>query len=277
MATTYHHSPSLSEKVILLLLLFCSGPASTFGQTVQWAMKVLEFSSQLTPGLYSAEQALGKPNVLPGGGENPQAWAPDKPRRKEFLKLAFDKPMSIRQIAVGESYNPGALYKVFAYDESGKEHEVATLNPRANPQKSRMLNLFIEQTSYKVVAIKLEFDGAALPGYFAIDAVGITDSSYPIIADIPPPALLAAGIVVEPLDQNVNSEYSELNPLLSPDGKTLYFGRKNHPGNVGGISDKEDIWYSELDADGKWTLAKNLGAPFNNSSPNFINAINSTP
>jgi OmpA-OmpF porin, OOP family len=265
------------KKVILLFLFFNSVLVLTFGQTLQWATKVLEFSSQITPGLYSAEQALGKPNVLPAGGENPQAWAPDRPRRKEFLKLGFDKPMNIRQIAVGESYNPGALYKVYAYDESGKEYEVVTLNPRANPQKSRMLNLFIERTPYKVIALKLEFDGAALPDYFAIDAVGITDSSYPVIADIPPPALLAAGIVVEPLDSTVNSEYSELNPLLSPDGKTLYFGRKNHPENIGGVSDKEDIWYSDLDDDGKWTLAKNLGAPFNNASPNFINAISSTP
>jgi OmpA-OmpF porin, OOP family len=265
------------KRVILLLLFFKLGLAPVSGQTIQWATKVLEFSTQLTPAQYSAEQALGKPNVLPAGGDNPSAWVPDKPRRKEFIKLGFATPASIRQIAIAESYNPGALYKVYVYDEAGREHEITTLSPKPNPQKARMLNIFFETTPYKVVAVKLEFDGAALPDYFGIDAVGITDSTYPVIADIPQSALVAAGITVEALDKNVNSDYSELNPLLSPDGKTLYFGRKNHPENMGGVNDKEDIWYSDLDADGKWTLAKNLGPQFNNASPNFISAISSTP
>jgi OOP family OmpA-OmpF porin len=264
-------------KRLALLILVSAAAVTGYTQTLQWADKVLEFSSQITPGQYSAEQALGKPNVLPAGGQNPSAWMPDKPRRKEFLKLGFRNAMNIRQIAVAESYNPGALYKVYVYDENGGEHEVMTLNPQANPQKSRMLNIFIEPTSYKVVAVKLEFDGAALPDYFSIDAVAITDSPYPVIAEIPLAALARSGVRVEALDSNVNSEYNELNPLLSPDGKTLYFGRQNHPGNIGGVKDKEDIWYSELDDDGNWTLAKNMGSQFNNKSPNFINAISTTP
>ncbi|MCI0750748.1 MAG: OmpA family protein, partial [Flammeovirgaceae bacterium] len=196
-------------------------------QTVQWATKVIEFSSELTPVQHSAQQVLGLPNVLPAGGQNPSAWSPDKPGRKEFLKLGYDKPMSIRQIAIAESDNPSAIYRVLVYDEAGKEYEVAKLNPMVVPLKGRMLNVFVEQTTYKVVAVKLEFDGAAVPDYYAVDAVGITDSSYPIIADIPKPVLLASGIDIEQLDKNVNSNYQELNPLLSPDGKTLYFSRRN--------------------------------------------------
>ncbi len=242
-------------------------------QVVQWASKVLQFSSELTPAQYSAQQALGKPNVLPAGGQNPSAWAPDKPNRKEFLKLGFDNPISIRQVAIAESHNPSALYKVFVYDEAGKEYEVNTLNPMAVPMKGRMLTLFMDMTPYKVTAVKLEFDGAAVPDYFGIDAVAISDSNYPIIAFIPTPSLLASGIITEALDKNVNSEYSELNPLLSPDGKVLYFSRRNHPQNVGGVDDKEDIWYSELGEDGKWQLAKNMGPQFNNAYPNFVNTI----
>ena len=84
--------------------------------------------------------------------------------------------------------------------------------------------------------------------------------------------LLASGILIEALDKNVNSDYNELNPLLSPDGKTLYFSRQNHPQNIGGVKDKEDIWYSELDSAGRWQLAQNLGA-LNNDGPNFVNTI----
>jgi outer membrane protein OmpA-like peptidoglycan-associated protein len=263
------------KRFLLVLGLFVVCAATIKAQTVQWASKVIEFSSELTPVQYSAKQALGKPDVLPAGGQSPNAWAPDKPKRKEFLKLGFEKPISIRQIAIAESHNPSAIFRVLAYDEAGKEYVINTLNPMAVPLKGRMLNLFVEQTPYKVAAIKLEFDGAALPDYFAIDAVAITDSNYPIIADIPKLQLLASGIVIEALDKNVNSDYSELNPLLSPDGKTLYFSRKNHPENTGGVNDKEDIWYSELDSGGHWMIAKNMGPKFNNEGPNFVNGIQS--
>jgi OOP family OmpA-OmpF porin len=258
----------------LFLLVLVTGYTS--GQVVQWASKVIEFSSELTPIQYSANQVLGKPNVLPAGGQSPNAWAPDKPKRKEFIKVGFSNPISIQQIAIAESYNPSAIYRVLAYDEAGTEHVINSFNPMAVPLKGRMLNIFVEPTPYKVAAVRIEFDGAAVPDYFSIDAVAISDSNYPIIADILTMQLLASGILIEALDKNVNSEYDELNPLLSPDGKTLYFSRRNHPQNVGGASDKEDIWYSELDASGQWQLARNMGTKVNNSGPNFVSTIQST-
>lgn len=265
------------NKLVFVAFTSILLPALTHAQTVQWATKVIDFSSELTPVQYSARQILGKPNVLPAGGQNPNSWTPDKPKRKEFIKLGYDHPIQVKQIAIAESYNPSGLFKVFLYDEAGTEHLVHSFSPTAIPLQGRMLNVFVELTTYKVTAVKLEFDGAALPDYFSIDAVAISDSNYPIIADISIPELLSKGLIIERLDENVNSDVSELNPLLSPDGKTLYFSRRNHPGNVGGVTDKEDIWYSELGPDGKWTLAKNMGPEFNNEHPNFINAVSATP
>ena len=245
---------------------------SSVAQVVQWASRVIEFSSELTPIQYSAKQVLGKPNVLPAGGQSPNAWTPERPGQGEFLKIGYDNPINIKQIAIAESHNPSTIHRVYAYDESGKEHLIQTLSPMAVPLKGRMLNIFMEQTPYKVAAIKIEFDGAAVSDYYSIDAVAISDSGYPIIADIPTMQMLASGILIEALDKNVNSEYKELNPLLSPDGKTLYFSRQNHPDNIGGINDKEDIWYSELDSSGRWQLARNMEA-LNNQGPNFVNTI----
>ncbi|MBS1951887.1 MAG: hypothetical protein OJF59_001127 [Cytophagales bacterium] len=261
------------KRLLLVSFAFLTFCGLSVGQSVQWASKVLEFSTELTSVQYSASQALGKPNVLPAGGQNPNAWTPDKPKRTEFIKLGYTNPMSIQQVAIAESYNPGALYKVYVYDEAGGEHLVNTFNPQAVPLQGRMLNVFMEKTSYKVTAVKLEFDGKALPDYFSIDAVAISDSNYPIIANIDKPELLEKGLIVEHLDKNVNSEYNDLNAMLSPDGKTLYFSRQNHPENTGGVKDKEDIWYSELGPDGKWTLAKNAGPALNNAYPNFVNSV----
>lgn len=262
----------------LLLVLLVVGSASTRAQIVQWASTVEDFSSELTAGQYSAQQVLGKPNVLSigpqSGGQSPSAWVPDRPNRKEFLKLGYATPMKIRQVAIAESHNPSAVYRVLAYDEAGNEHELMTLNPMVVPLKGRMMNVFVQETEFKVKAIKLEFDGAAVGDYFGIDAVAISDSKYAIIPAISKPELLAAGLTVEGLDEKVNSDFSELNPLLSPDGKTLYFSRTNHPENVGGLMDSEDIWYSELDSTGRWKLAQNLTA-LNTPGPNFINYISS--
>ncbi len=275
-AGIYHPGLHQDMKRFILILLLASVQQG-FSQTVQWASKVIEFSSELTSVQYSADQALGKPNVMPAGGQNPNAWTPDKPKRQEFIKLGYATPMQIQQVAIAESYNPGALFRLYAYDEQGGEHLLRTFNPAPIPLKARMLNYMLEKTPYKVAAIKLEFAGDAVTDYFSIDAVAIADVAIPIIADIAVPELLSKGLTIEHLDKNVNSDYSELNPLLSPDGKTMYFSRKNHPDNIGGVNDKEDIWYSELTPDGKWALAKNMGPQFNNAGPNFVNAVSSTP
>src|SRR5688572_1431158 len=112
------------KRIVFILFIFQACVVPTVAQTLQWATSVIEFSSQLTPNQFSAQQALGKPNVLPAGGENPNAWVPDKPNRREFLKVGFSNPTSIRQIAIAESYNPTALYRVLVYDEAGKEYEI---------------------------------------------------------------------------------------------------------------------------------------------------------
>jgi len=265
----------MNKRFSFSLILLGFTLTSSFGQTVQWASKVIEFSSELTPIQYSAQQILGKPNVLPATGQNPNAWTPDKPKRKEFIRVGFEKPIQIQQIAIAESNNPSALFKITAYEENGKEHVIQTLNPQAIPLKGRMRNVFVEKTIYKVASIRLDFDGAALSDYFSIDAIAITDSKLPIAAIVNIPELMAKGLITDHLDANVNSEYDDLNGILSPDGKTLYFSRRNHPGNMGGVNDKEDIWFSTLDPNGKWTLAQNMGPKFNNEYPNFINAITS--
>lgn len=264
----------MRKRLFVTILSFFAYQLAS-GQVVQWANKVIEFSSELTPVQYSAQQILGKPNVMPAVGQNPNAWTPDRPKRKEWIKIGYENPMQIQQIAIAESNNPGSLYRILAYEENGTEHVLQTLNPQAIPTKGRMLNVFIEKTSFKVASLKLEFDGTPLPDYFSIDAVAITDSRLPIAALVNVSEMIAKGLVTDRLDENVNSEYNDYNAILSPDGQTLYFSRRNHPGNMGGVNDKEDIWYSSLDKDGKWTLAKNMGPKFNNEYPNFINAINS--
>ncbi|GAB2554237.1 OmpA family protein [Spirosoma aerophilum] len=79
---------------------------------------------------------------------------------------------------------------------------------------------------------------------------------------------------VENLGNQVNSEYNEINPMISPDGKTLYFARISHPNNTHGTKGSQDIWYSDLDAaSGKWGPARRMGFPLNKDEYNCAYSI----
>ncbi len=76
------------------------------------------------------------------------------------------------------------------------------------------------------------------------------------------------------LGRNVNSEYWESTPSLSPDKRDLYFS-SNMPGGFGG----KDIWVCHRDENGNWGRPYNLGAEINTSgdeSTPFIHADNQT-
>ncbi|GAB1445685.1 OmpA family protein [Flammeovirgaceae bacterium] len=73
---------------------------------------------------------------------------------------------------------------------------------------------------------------------------------------------------------NVNSPLDEQSPVLSPDGKTLYFTIANHPENVGGKRDKGDIWQSILIGN-EWSAPIHAGAVLNNKEYNAVGGFSS--
>jgi len=257
---------------IALLLVSLTG----FTQSVHWADTVLDFTSELSPNQYGAKQVIGNPNVPLNGEDSPNAWTPRRSDRIDFIKVGFENPIKIQQIAVHESYNPGAVYQVFTYDAQDNEYLMFTLTPQPVPINSRMLNIFFQMTEHEVHAIKVVIDGTKVPGENHIDAIGMSDSNIPISVTVKVNENVNTQLETERLSDNVNSPYIEHSPLLSPDGNTLFFSRAHHPDNTGGIDDYEDIWYSERDEEtGEWKPAKNMGAKLNTQGPNFISSITS--
>ncbi len=63
---------------------------------------------------------------------------------------------------------------------------------------------------------------------------------------------------IKPFEYNNSEEYSIGHPSISADGKTMYFV-SNMPGGYG----NSDIYYSLLQADGKWSSPVNAGATIN--------------
>jgi outer membrane protein OmpA-like peptidoglycan-associated protein/tetratricopeptide (TPR) repeat protein len=76
------------------------------------------------------------------------------------------------------------------------------------------------------------------------------------------------------LGRNVNTEFWESTPSLSPDKRDLYFS-SNRPGGYGG----KDIWVCHRTETGRWSVPENLGPDINTSgdeSTPFIHADNQT-
>lgn len=76
----------------------------------------------------------------------------------------------------------------------------------------------------------------------------------------------------ENLGKLVNSEYAELRPVISGDGKSLYFVVEGNPENTNYLTDNraQDAWYSALDITGGWTKAERLPGVINSKTDNAI-------
>lgn len=94
-----------------------------------------------------------------------------------------------------------------------------------------------------------------------------------VLLALPSWAQVQSEYIPKNLGNAVNSEYDEINPVISPDGKTLFFVRVNHPDNYYGSFDSEDIWYSEY-VNGAWKPAVHL-PQLNNGRYNAILSISS--
>lgn len=257
----------------LAILAFILNCPEIFSEA-QWASKVIGVSSENTKKKYSAKQALGKPSVMPGGGNTPCAWSPWNKINPngEWIHLGYDKPIHVKQIAIAENYNPGVVTEIFLYDSAGKPHIVYKHEAESTPQMGRMLNIIIPKTDYRVFSVKLHLKTNAIPDWNQIDAVAISDEESPVKHEIDLAVVGEDLMKPENLGRNINSEFTDTGPVISPDGRTIYFTRQYHPANVG-FKGREDVWYSVMDSNAIFSKAKNIGPPINNKWTNFAISV----
>ena len=115
----------MNRVITLFLGLLISGSAFT-QDVVIWASEVIDLSSEFSPYEYSGIQALHKPNVLPGGGDNPNAWRPKDDKSDQFIMVSFKTPVRAKQVAIAESENFRRL-KELHLDNTGIGDEVKAL------------------------------------------------------------------------------------------------------------------------------------------------------
>lgn len=259
-------------KKIILYIAFALTiiQSSGFSSDVVWADKLIGFSSQVSSKEYGAIQVLGKPNVLPNFGETPCAWSPVIPtNRIEWIKVGFDNPIYAEAIVINENLNPGAVVKIVGYDSLSRGYSIYRSNQipiSGKPGKTTILQ--IEKTNFRIYSLKVELSLNNYLDKYQIESIGLMPKYKDFEVKVNQETDSDVNNIPENLGKRVNSEYSELAPLISADGKKLYFTRNYHPENLGNLN-KQDIWYSTQDENGIFSEAKNIGEPLNDASSNF--------
>jgi outer membrane protein OmpA-like peptidoglycan-associated protein len=276
-----HNQFSFNSKFTTLrfhfVWLLCLLSLTAAAQEVQWASEVVRFSTEYTRKQFAAKQVLGKPDKLPAFGESAVAWAPSTPDNPagEFIHVRFANPQKVQQIGIGESNCPGTIKEVILYSTTGKKYSVYE-NLNIKPEFTtggRIFRVFIPLTDYDVSEVRVVLNTKAIPGMNQIDCIGISNSEVPIKASVN--ELQYAKPIPDPenLGVEVNSDADDMFAFIAPDGKTLYFARKNYHENTGGAL-RDDIYVSKW-ANNKWTKAINIGFPLNNEQHNYVSWISS--
>lgn len=255
----------------LVSILSVSAQAADF----IWASKVISYSSQLDTKSYSAKQVIGPPSRLPNFGDCGCAWTPSLSENyfEEYIRVGFDKRIRVAQIIVNESFNAGAIKAIYLFDQYNIPHLVYERKPEdIKWTLGQVFTITIDPTPFATNDLKLVLDTESIDGYNQIDAIGIAEGP----AEVPTGSINTTDKLQfkgksENLGATINTYGSEIQPLVTPDGKTMFFTRKNHLGNMGDVMN-DDVWSSQFNGV-SWSEAVNVGPPINNPYNNSVVGI----
>lgn len=265
---------------------------SIHAQEVQWANKLIKYSSDLGGKQFGIKRILGKPDAFPQGGSSPDAWTPKNALNGEFVEVSFERPQTVKQVAIFENLNSGCVSRIAVDNGSGKyetvwyrklnyktptfkatipaDHAYYFKRKRRKVQEAPDVlnpgieNAILESAVLGVIGVRVEFNFALLPGQKQIDAIGISDSVTPLDAKI-----------------NTNESFDKLtasttvaldgitpsSPTITNDGKKMY---------ITSVDGETDLIYSfSKNADGSWgnkTLETTLNT---GTSYNYVEYVGS--
>jgi hypothetical protein len=137
----------------------------------QWAVDAVA-SSQFGEEDYAALQATG-PSDTPVAGDYTTAWASQEPDAGvETLELFYDVPVHPSGLAIVESYNPGAITTIEAYDIENDQWVVIYEGTAGAVEETyRVFIPEITPVDFVTDQLRLTLDTAAVEGWNEIDAV----------------------------------------------------------------------------------------------------------
>lgn len=259
-------------------------------QQVQWAHKLIKYSSDLGGKQFGIKRILGRPDAFPQGGVSPNAWTPKNALDgREIVEVSFEKPQNVKQVAVFENVNAGCVVRISVADASGNYQTVwsrkkdwktptykATIpadrsyyfrRKRRKIQEAPELlnpgieNAILDQVYPNITSVKVEFDFSLLPGQKQIDAIGVSDSEVPLKAEVNTREFFNQ--IALPTRLNFGTHEASA-VALSQDGNKIFFCANE--------SDKEQI-YSATKTGQNWGQAVIEPALSTNERFNFVEAV----
>lgn len=181
------------------------------------------------------------------------------------------------------TFTTNGNYRIYCSDKklniSDQWHSVTNINPLGKENKlkveQRKDSTYFYLNGKKLThTVRLPWHGKKL-GFVAYTQMAFTVDDFILSNDIiiNLPKTVDINIIKENLGPNINTEYDEVSPKISADGKTLYFGREKSPDNLGGVADAEDTWISTSTDGVNWSKSVNAGRPLNSAKANNIISI----
>ncbi|MBC7486041.1 MAG: OmpA family protein [Cytophagaceae bacterium] len=176
-------------------------------------------------------------------------------------------------------------YRLNSYstDKGDVIHQEWKTDPSINQGANQTNILTIKQTNHKTSILingkemstlsNISYWGTEV-GFIVYDTISIQVDYLTIkqkhaeINVLPNPALLKK----ENLGPSINSKIEDVAPVISHDGKTLYFAMRTED-KTDMLLYAGDAWYATQNSSGNWEPKKNLGHPVNNDEANFVISV----
>ena len=105
----------MKKSLLFLLFSLFFSLFSVKAQQIQWASKLIKFSTDLGGKQNGIKRILGKPDAFPQGGSSPPMLGCQKMllMAREIVEVGFEKPQTVKQVAVFENLNSGCVDQNF--------------------------------------------------------------------------------------------------------------------------------------------------------------------
>lgn len=299
----------LSKKHIFILsFLVLLNRIGTVSGQIQWAQKLLYDSEISNKDQFNARMILGAPDIQKPGELSPRCATLNK-QKSGALWLEY-LPQNVTQIIVLENNVCGYVVRVELVDENNGSTVVYEQPANQVGQSIRLLVISVPKVLEKIKKVKIKLSGSEKDSQ--LDAIGISADNemwtmerlvkeYPNLSAIKVSEESTFRVNYNPgggnvlnqkkgfdqltgglrpgesgnLGGKVNSYVDEIAPIISPDERTLYFIRSQHPNNTYyRWESSEDIWFSNWnEQDSSWQEAQHAMSPFNSSEVNKVVGI----
>lgn len=304
----------MKKNKALFLFVFLLASIHLFSQEIQWAATI-NYDMEITnKDQFNARMATGAPDA-PTYGQLSKRCATASKQKNSQIWVDYKTPQEVKQVLIVENNSCGNIIKVELLDEEGTGTPVYEKPVEGSSAAYRLFLITLPEKSKKVKTIKIKISGASgneeqidAVGITDSDAKQNFDDlikKYNVNAPTFSKAQDAATSTFEfgfdkkninvlnikksistlmlglkpgesgNMGGAVNSDVDEVAPIISPDEKTLYYIRSQHPkNNTYGTSSSEDIWFSQFNtSDTTWGNAQHMTIPFNTESVNKVVGI----